>query len=102
VVIGVPRFEISKAITPVINQKFPDMARFVSVNTLGDLQRFSDLGMRAHLSASRPNGLEMAADMLRLLGVSDKAVEEWLTDEHERFVDRTEKAQEDADRKTAA
>ncbi|NBC20571.1 MAG: potassium transporter KefB [Alphaproteobacteria bacterium] len=88
VVIGVPRFEVSKAITPVINQQFPDMERFVSVNTLADLQRFSDLGMRAHLTATRPPGLEMATDMLRRLGISDRAVEEWVMDEHERFSDR--------------
>ncbi len=87
VVIGVPRFEVSKAITPVINQQFPDMERFVAVNTLADVQRFSSLGMKAYLSASRPRGLEMATDMLRTLGVSDKTVEEWVMDEYERFAD---------------
>ena len=87
VVIGVPRFEVSKAITPVINQQFPDMERFVAVNTLADVQRFSSLGMKAYLSAARPKGLEMATDMLRTLGVSDRAVEEWVMDEHERFAD---------------
>jgi len=85
VVIGAPRYEVSRAITPVINREFPGMDRFVSVDSPGDVARFADLGIRAYLSMSEPKGIEMATDLLRAMGVSDAEVTEWLRQEAERF-----------------
>ena len=85
VVIGVPRYEVSKSITPALAESFPDLTRFVAVDTLADQQRFADLEMRAFVSASAPKGIEMATDLLRTLGISDAQIKEWLRDEAERF-----------------
>ncbi len=85
VVIGVPRYEVSRSITPALEDRFPDLTRFVAVDTLADQKRFADLGMRAFVSASAPRGIEMATDLLRTLGVSDERIKVWLRDEAERF-----------------
>ncbi len=85
VVIGAPKYEISRAITPAINRQFPGMDRFVSLDTPDEVARFAGLGMRAYLSTCAPQGIEMATDLLRTLGVPDAAVIEWLHQEAERF-----------------
>lgn len=85
VVIGAPRYEVSRAITPVINREFPGMDRFVSVDSPADVARFADLGIKAYLSMSEPKGIEMATDLLRAMGVADAEVTEWLRQEAERF-----------------
>jgi len=85
VVVGAPRYEVSRAMTPAANRDFPDTARFVTVSSEIDRQRFADLGMRAHHSMTDPRGIEMAADMLQVLGVDTEAVSAWLTSQSERF-----------------
>jgi len=87
VVIGVPRYEVSRAITPIMTEQFPDMKRFVAVDTMRDVDRFSALGMNAYLNTAEPRGLEMVTDMLRTLGVEEKRVSEWLKDAYERLGD---------------
>jgi len=85
VVLGAPNFEISRAITPTVQREFPDIERYVSLDTVEDVTRFKGLGIHAFLSAVEPHGVEMAADLLRSLDVSDEALTEWLRDQSERF-----------------
>ena len=84
-VIGIPRYEVSRAVTPTVTRRFPDLKRFVSVETPEDLDRFSALGIRTHLSAGEPHGIEMVIDMLHTLGVAEDDVRDWLSTETERF-----------------
>jgi len=85
VVIGAPRYDVSRSITPMVERDFPGMDRFVSLDTLDDVAKFKALGMRAYLSMSEPKGVEMATDLLRALGVDDTTVADWLRQESERF-----------------
>ncbi|MEQ9447741.1 MAG: cation:proton antiporter [Rhodospirillaceae bacterium] len=85
VVIGAPRYEVSRDLTPAAQRDFPDTPRFVSVDNEADRQRFSDLGMRAWLSLGRPEGIEMAADVLRQLGVKEEDVASWISREADLF-----------------
>ncbi len=85
VVLGMPRYEVSKSITPVLEQRFPGMVRFVAVDAWDDVERFNALGMRAHFSAGKPHGIELAADLLRHLGVEEDKVVHWLREEADRF-----------------
>lgn len=84
-VIGAPRYEVSRDITETIRRRYPDMDRFVSVETAEDVTRFRALGMRAHLCAAEPKGIEMAADMLAHLGVNEADVSTWISNQRDRF-----------------
>ena len=83
--IGAPRYETSRDLTPAAQREFPDTPRFVSVDNEADRQRFSQLGMRAWLSMGLPTGIEMATDVLRQLGVDEEKVVEWMSREADRF-----------------
>lgn len=85
VVIGAPRYETSRDLTPAVQREFPDLPRFVAVDNEADRQRFSALGMRAWLSMGQPTGIEMATDVLRKLGVEEDKVVEWMSREADRF-----------------
>ncbi|MEM5516619.1 cation:proton antiporter [Henriciella sp. AS95] len=85
VVIGAPRYEVSRDLTPAAQRAFPNTPRFVAVDNEADRQRFSDLGMRAWLSMGQPVGIEMAADALRQLGIEEKQVVDWMSREADRF-----------------
>ncbi|MEM7766590.1 MAG: cation:proton antiporter [Pseudomonadota bacterium] len=85
VVIGAPRYDVSRSITPTVTREFPGMDRFVALDSQEDVARFAELGMRAYLTASEPSGIEMATDLLRAMGVDDEAVTDWLRRESERF-----------------
>jgi Kef-type K+ transport system membrane component KefB/voltage-gated potassium channel Kch len=78
VVLGVSRFEVSQEVTPTVRRKFPGLARIVAVDTADDVPRYAELGIRAHVSAAAPEGIEMVTDMLRVLGISDTAVASWM------------------------
>ena len=85
VVIGMPRYEVSASMTPVINQRFAGLERYVAVDTKTDVERFEGLGMNAYHSMGEPVGIEMAAGMLRGLGVGDDDVSNWMIREYDRF-----------------
>ncbi|KCZ62442.1 hypothetical protein L53_12325 [Hyphomonas sp. L-53-1-40] len=100
VVLGKARYEVSKEVTPSINRRFPDLVRLVAVETIHDLDRYLELNIRAHLVAGEPKGIEMVADMLRVLGVPDKELADWLSREADLFTigdasDRQDKAEEE-------
>ncbi len=102
VVLGKARYEVSKEVTPGLTRRFPDLIRLVAVETIQDLDRYLELNVRAHLVASEPKGIEMVADMLRVLGVPDEDLADWLTREADLFTigeasDRQEKADEPDD-----
>lgn len=85
IVIGTPRYEVSKSITPTVNRGFPDMKRFVAVETMEDVKRFAALGMRAHFGVAQPHGIEMAADLLAELGLDESNIAAWISRESDRF-----------------
>jgi K+:H+ antiporter len=100
VVLGKARYEVSKEVTPSINRRFPDLVRLVAVETIHDLDRYLELNIRAHLVAGEPKGIEMVADMLRVLGVPDKELADWLSREADLFTigdasDRQDKTEEE-------
>ena len=85
VVIGAPRYETSRDLTPAVQREFPDTPRFVAVDNEADRQRFAALGMRTWLSMGEPQGIEMATDILRQMGVEEDKVAEWMSREADRF-----------------
>lgn len=85
VVLGFARYEVSREVTPTITRRFPDLVRFVAVESRLDLERYLDIGVRAHLTAGQPKGIEMVADMLFTLGIPEDEVREWMEEEAERF-----------------
>ena len=100
VVLGKARYEVSKEVTPSIDRRFPDLVRLVAVETIHDLDRYLELNIRAHLVAGEPKGIEMVADMLRVLGVPDKELTDWLSREADLFTigdasDRQDKSDEE-------
>ena len=85
VVLGRARYEVSKEVTPSIRRRFPDLQRFVAVENRLDLERYLDLGIRAHLVVGEPKGIEMVADILMTLGVPEEDVTEWMSREADLF-----------------
>lgn len=85
VVLGFPRYEISREVTPTITRRFPELVRFVAVESRLDLERYLDIGVRAHLTAGQPKGIEMVADMLFTLDIPEAEIREWMEEEAERF-----------------
>jgi CPA2 family monovalent cation:H+ antiporter-2 len=99
VVLGKARYAVSKEVTPSITRRFPDLIRLVAVESLHDLDRHLELNMRAHLVASEPKGIEMVADMLRILGIPDEDLAGWLSREADLFTigdasDRQDRAED--------
>ena len=84
-VLGLPRYEVSRDVTPTINRRFPNLKRFVTVDSPDELDRYNALGIRTHLAGGEPHGIEMVIDMLAALGVPEDRVSAWLSHETERY-----------------
>jgi len=101
-VLGQARYEVSAEVTPTIRRQYPDLIRFVAVDNHHDLDRYLELNVRAHLLGGDSKGIEMVADMLRILGVPDDGLKDWLSREADLFTigdgsDRHSRADEDDD-----
>lgn len=58
--------------------------RFISVPDQSARIRNASLGLRAHVSAAKPAGVEMTTDLLTWLGVEQAEITEWLEDQLRR------------------
>ncbi len=88
-VVGVPRFEVSRDLTPEVSERFPGMVRLVALEDPADGPRFSKLGIRGHFSAGEPNGIEMATDLLNHLEIPPGSIARWVEEQMERYAPAT-------------
>jgi CPA2 family monovalent cation:H+ antiporter-2 len=84
VVVTVVRYELSKALTPIMRDRYPDLIRFIAVDDEADRARFEALGMRAVVNRSTPRGLELAAEVLRVQGIEEDRIGAWMQRQQER------------------
>jgi len=57
---------------------------FVAVTSLAERAQLAGQGFRAHMAHAEPKGIELAADLLRQLGVEQDRVAVWVRDQAER------------------
>ncbi len=86
IVITIVRYEISRDLTPILQQRYPHLTRFIAVENDEDRKRFEALGMRAVVNRSRPRGLDLAAAVLGAHGVSDDKVHAWMQRQQEELL----------------
>src|SRR5262249_20410958 len=87
VVVAIPRYEVSAALTPVMRQRYPHILRFIAVDSDEERQRFEAIGMRAVISRSIPKGLELAAAVLAHHGVDERKIAAWMRREQDRALE---------------
>jgi Kef-type K+ transport system membrane component KefB len=73
-----PRFDISRELTPIVRERYPDLGRFVAVADEADRERHAALGMQAVVTRGLPHGVEFAAALLAFAGVDAARVAEWM------------------------
>lgn len=78
VVLGLARVEVSREVTPAVQRKFPGILRFAAVSDPADVSAYAEMDVRAHVSLTEPEGIEMVADLLQQLGVDAGAVARWM------------------------
>ena len=84
VVVTVVRYELSKALTPIVRDRYPDLIRFIAVDGDQVRARFEALGMRAVINRSTPRGLDLAAAVLRAQGIDEDRIRAWMQRQQKR------------------
>jgi len=97
-VIGFPRYEVSRDITPILRERYPEMKRYVALPDASDIPRFKVLGIRAHTTIGEPEGIELVTDLLNGLGIDPDRIAQWIEDQ----VDEAEMVRLDASEPAAA
>jgi CPA2 family monovalent cation:H+ antiporter-2 len=87
VVVTIARYEVSQELTPIVQERYPHLTRFVSVDTDAEKLRFEALGMKAVVSRSVPKGLDLAAAVLKEQGISDQEIHEWMQRQQEQALE---------------
>ena len=85
VVVGAPNYTIAKSVQPTVQAEYPDILRFVSLQSQEAREQFGELGFRAWLSRTTPPGVEMVADLLQQMDVDDDKIADWLKTISERY-----------------
>jgi CPA2 family monovalent cation:H+ antiporter-2 len=78
VVITIVRYELSNALTPIMRDRYPTLARFVTVDSEAERARFEKIGLRPIVNRSTPRGLDLAAAVLRFQGVDEPRIQAWM------------------------
>jgi len=78
IVFTIARYEISSELAPIVQERYPNLTRFVAVDNEEDKQKFEALGMKAVVTRSIPKGIALAAMVLQEHHVSGEKVQEWM------------------------
>ena len=78
IVFTIARYEISRELAPIVQERYPNLTRFVAVDNEEDKQKFESLGMKAIVTRSVPQGIALAAAVLQEHQVSGDKVQEWM------------------------
>ena len=84
IVVTVVRYELSKALEPIMHDRYPNLTRFVVVDSEEDKERFKAAGMRPIVNRSVPRGLDLAVAVLRSQHVDDDKIAAWARRRQER------------------
>jgi CPA2 family monovalent cation:H+ antiporter-2 len=87
VVVTVVRYEVSNALTPIMRDRYPNLIRFIAVDSEEDRARFEAIGMRPVVNRSVPRGLDLAAAVLRSQGVDEAGIRAWMQRQQERALE---------------
>ena len=88
-VITVEPDRIEETLGAVLRERYPDLRCFVAVDTDIGLDRFEELGWRPVVDRSVPRGLDVAAAVLRHLGIEGPRIEAWMRRQQERSFQAT-------------
>jgi CPA2 family monovalent cation:H+ antiporter-2 len=78
IVVTIIRYEVSRALTPIIRERYPRLRRFIAVADEEEKQRFDALGMQAVVNRSVPPGLDLAVAVLRAQQVPAEKIHAWM------------------------
>jgi len=80
-VLTIARYEISRELTPLVQERYPNLTRFVAVDNEKEQQKFESLGMKAIVTRSVPKGIDLAALVLMEHKISGDKVQKWMQQE---------------------
>jgi monovalent cation:proton antiporter-2 (CPA2) family protein len=83
IVVTIKRYEISRNLTPILRERYPNLTRFIAVDNDEERRKFEALGMRAIVSRSIPSGLDLAAAVLRAHNVKDEKIYVWMREQQD-------------------
>lgn len=87
VVNTMPHYATSEKLTRSVNDRFPGLKRFASVNDEDQVNAFASIGVTAVADNSLPPGLDLAAAVLKSEGIADEKVSNWLYRQHLRALE---------------
>ncbi len=87
IVVTLVRYELSKALMPIMRERYPNLIRFVTVDNAEDAARFKAIGMHPVVDRSLPRGLDLAAAVLRSQAIDDERIQAWMQRHQERALE---------------
>ncbi len=76
-IITAPDLDVSRELTPITSRAYPHLRRFTVVAAPAERDAFAAAGLTAIVDRGDPPGLDIAAAVLRELGIDASAVKQW-------------------------
>ena len=90
VVVTQGRYDIAREIAPIVDQRYPNLKRYVSVKDQDESDKFRELGMIVVQPISQPAGVDMASTVLKDLGVDSDEIADWITRQQDKYLQAVE------------
>lgn len=85
--VAAPRYDVAKAVAPIVNRLYPTLRRYVAVNDSAEGVRYAGLGLKPFHNRGTPPGLEMACCVLRDFEVVEEKINDWIEQEQAGWLD---------------
>lgn len=89
IVITNVRYEVVEVLKPIMHARYPNLTRFIAVDTDDDKARFEGVGLQPVVNRSIPRGLDLAASVLRYQHIDEAKIQAWMRRQQERALQAT-------------
>lgn len=77
IAVTIARYEVAEALFPIIRERYPDLTKYIAVESEEDKERFFELGMVPVVTRSNPERLDIAMEVLRHHGIEEEKIRNW-------------------------
>ncbi|MGD8576431.1 MAG: cation:proton antiporter [Thiohalophilus sp.] len=89
IVVTNPRYEVAANLSQILHERYPNLCHFIAVTSDEEKVQFEKVGLQAVVDRSFPQGMDLAANVLRFLQIDDKKIQDWMQRQQERALQAT-------------
>ncbi|WP_444904824.1 cation:proton antiporter [Microbulbifer sp. CnH-101-E] len=78
ILVTIVRYELLKPLQDIVASRYPNLTRFIAVDSDDEAKQYKKIGMRPIVNRSTPKGIDTVCEILRSQGIEENKIQSWV------------------------